>query len=118
MIEETQYRVLADYEVNDPHPLRLPMNTVVKVRRTDDSWPGWLWVEADGQTGWIAEAFLKAEENGDLRTIRDYDGTELSAKRDQILTATESVSGWIVARSASGETGWFPLFNLRPCQQT
>lgn len=118
MSEETQYRVLSDYEVNDPHPLRLAANVAVRVVRTDASWPGWLWVEADGQSGWIAEAFLDKQANGDYLTLRDYNGTELSARKDDVLIELESIGGWIFARSASGKTGWFPLFNLRPLPRT
>lgn len=118
MSEEMQYRVLADYEVNDPHPLVVRAKTAVRALRTDPGWPGWVWVESEGQTGWIAEAFLDTDADGTLRTNRDYNGTELSAKRDEILTELESRNGWIMARSEAGETGWFPLFNLRPRRST
>jgi hypothetical protein len=118
MSEETQYRVLSDYEVNDPHPLRLAAKVAVRVVRTDASWPGWLWVQAGDQTGWIAEALLDKQDNGEYLTIREYNGTELSAKKDEVLTELDSIGGWIFARSTTGETGWFPLFNLRPLQRT
>ncbi|NDV61837.1 hypothetical protein G0Q06_05180 [Puniceicoccales bacterium CK1056] len=113
-----QFRVLADYEVNDPHPLRLLAGTEVKAIKTDNSWPGWLWIESDGQSGWIPESYLAESPDGRLRTSREFNGTELSALRHAILNALETESGWIFARSESGETGWFPMFNLRPHQNT
>lgn len=114
MTSSKQFRVLADYEVNDPHPLILKSGTPVRILRNDLSWPGWLWVEAENQAGWIPEAFLKI--NGpEATTVRDFNGRDLSASRHEELLAIEEAPGWIFAENARMETGWFPLFNLRPC---
>lgn len=108
-----QFRVLADYEVSDLHPLVLDPGTDVKVIRNDTSWPGWSWVEAGKQAGWIPDAFL---DETATETERAFNGADLSAKRGDILDSQEDAPGWIFAKNASGETGWFPLFNLKPCQ--
>lgn len=118
MTTRTRFRVLADYEVNDPHPLQLPSGTEVRILRSDLSWPGWVWVEAGRQTGWIPESCLDAATPGPGRTSRAFDGSDLSARRGEILDLIEEAPGWILARRESGETGWFPLFNLKPHQHT
>ena len=114
MTASKQFRVLADYEVNDPHPLILKGGTAVQILRNDQSWPGWLWVEAGNQAGWIPESFL--EMSGTAATTgRDFNGRDLSARRQEVLLAIEEAPGWIFAENARKERGWFPLFNLRPC---
>lgn len=119
MADPTFFTVLADYDVIDPHPLRLPGGSAVRIIRSDTTWPGWLWVEATGQRGWIPESFLTIEPNGvDAVLSEPFDGTELSARRATALTALAEAPGWIFARHPNGQTGWFPLFNLRPCLDT
>lgn len=115
MVDATRYFVLADYEVHDPHPLRLSAGTCVQLLKPDGSWPGWVWVESAGQRGWLPETFLEMQGGGECVCQREFDGTELSAARGEQLLALETVSGWIYAQSlATGRRGWFPLFNLRP----
>ncbi len=110
-----RYRVLADYEVLDSHPLRIPEGAEVKVLREDDRWPGWVWVRYASDQGWMPAGFLGPEGGFPLRRCqRPFDGIELSACRGEILTAMETESGWIFARRENGEEGWFPLFNLKP----
>ncbi|MEY3001180.1 MAG: hypothetical protein RL648_1394 [Verrucomicrobiota bacterium] len=115
MTAPTVFTVLADYEVHDPHPLRLPRGAEVRIIRGDTTWPGWLWVESTDQKGWLPESFLAIEE-GAAQAILEaaFDGTELSARRGTTLTALSHAPGWIFARHPDGHTGWFPLFNLRP----
>lgn len=114
-MESDQFRVLADYEVLDPHPLRLPAGAEVRLIQVDTSWPGWVWVEADTQAGWIPESFLDTAPVGNPVVRRAFDGSDLSARRGEFLVAEEAAPGWIYARNAAGQQGWFPLFNLRPC---
>jgi hypothetical protein len=115
MEQQQSYRVLADYDVNDPHPLRLRAGTTVDIIRNDSTWPGWQWIRADDQQGWIPDSFLTQPSAGTPRElIRDFDGTELSASRGTELIAMASEPGWILASDPSGKRGWFPLFNLRP----
>jgi hypothetical protein len=117
-MEPTQFRVLADYEVIDPHPLRLEAATSVTVVKVDMGWPGWVWVEAGDQSGWIPESFLTAPGEAERSVKRAFDGSDLSAKRGDVLSALEEAPGWIFARDSAGRTGWFPLFNLKPFQNT
>ena len=112
----SRYRVLADYEVNDPHPLELAEGTPVQVVRKDAGWPGWVWIRSDNGAGWVPESCLLDPLKTETITVNDFDGTDLSAKAGDILTANEVVSGWVNATSADGKSGWFPLFNLRPTQ--
>lgn len=110
-----QFRVLADYEVIDPHPLRLEPGSAVQVIKVDMGWPGWVWVQSGDQSGWIPESFLTDSTGAERSVIRAFDGADLSAGRGDILTALEEAPGWIFATDSSGQTGWFPLFNLKPC---
>ncbi len=118
-MESTQFRVLADYEVIDPHPLSLAAGKTVKVVKVDMGWPGWVWVEDDdAQSGWIPESFLSPPGEPQRSVKRPFDGSDLSAKRGDVLSALEDAPGWIFARNSRGQTGWFPLFNLKPLPNT
>lgn len=108
------YTVLADYEVIDPHPLKLKEGDRVAILKTDASWPGWVWVRGGEQLGWIPRSYLGIETGDSVAVVKGFDGTDLSAKRGDTLEALETVSGWIRGRSADGREGWFPLFNLKP----
>jgi uncharacterized protein YgiM (DUF1202 family) len=114
---ETTYTVLADYEVIDPHPLQVQAGDVVTVIRNDQSWKGWVWVQAGTTHGWIPLCHLDSEAaspGSDCAVVKAFDGTDLSARKGDQLQALETVSGWIYARSTDGRSGWFPLFNLKP----
>jgi hypothetical protein len=113
-----EYRVLADYEVNEPHPLVLHEAVAVEIIRKDAGWPGWVWVRAGDGDGWVPESYLDGSRCGPALTTRAFNGADLSARQGEILTAIESACGWILARNSSGQSGWFPLFNLRPVQRT
>jgi len=112
------YRVLADYEVTDHRPLILGAGESVEVLRTDQSWPGWVWVKSGETAGWIPEGYLVKAAGAATTLARPFNGNDLSAKRGELLRAQESANGWILAINESGNSGWFPLFNLRPVPQT
>lgn len=114
MNDQRSFRVLADYEVSDPRPLCLAAGDLVQPRQQDPCWDGWVWVEAGQQAGWIPCDRLDEPAAAQARCRRDFNGTDLSARRGEELTCIESAPGWIFARNRKGETGWFPLFNLRP----
>ena len=114
----TQYRVLADYEVNDPHPLVLAAGVAVRVLCKDSGWPGWVWVQSGNDAGWIPESYLENPASAETLTSRAYNGSDLSARRGELITALEAAHGWIHATGDAGRTGWFPLFNLRPVPPT
>ena len=118
MAEPARYRVLVDYEVNDPHPLRLERGEAVRRGQQDAGRPGGVWVDAGHQAGWIPESCLTQEDDSATRVQRPFDGGDLSARRGEFLEALEEASGWVYARKESGETGWFPLFNLKPVPRT
>lgn len=108
------FRVLADYEVNDRHPLRAQPGDAATILHTDSTWPGWAWIETLDTTGWAPLSHLQSSLPGTTRFSKPFDGTELSAQKDAVLTAIAEESGWIFAQDAQLRRGWFPLFNLRP----
>jgi hypothetical protein len=50
------------------------------------------------------------EIEGDIgRMIREYNATELTVNRGDYLRPILTESGWLLAVSAAGVTGWVPL---------
>ena len=113
----SKFRALANYEVSDPYPLTLNPGDEVSVKQHDASWQGWVWVEIAGQAGWVPESYLDSPDQATTHVIHAFDGHELSAAKNEILTGLKEISGWVWCRKENGETGWFPLFNLKPAPE-
>jgi hypothetical protein len=118
METERRYRVLADYDVHDPQPLQLEAGQEVRIVRSDLGWPGWVWIEGGNNAGWIPESHLEGISPGRARTTSAFDGSDLSARRGDVLIVEEEAPGWIRGRRGDGVSGWFPLFNLKPHRHT
>ena len=103
------YRVTIAHESEFKKPLLLSRGERLRFERRTTQWEGWLWcVTQDGQSGWIPEAWVDVE--GDTCVMnRDYDATELTVAVGEALKAILTESGWLLAVSASGQTGWVPL---------
>jgi hypothetical protein len=103
------YRVQVPYETEFKQPLLLSRGERLHFERRATQWEGWLWCTTpDGKSGWVPEAWIDVE--GDTCVMnQDYDATELTVAVGEELKAILTESGWLLATSASGQTGWVPL---------
>jgi SH3-like domain-containing protein len=108
-----RYRVLLDYAVQYPAPIRLSAGQVVRVGRADEEYPDWRWCAGpDGTEGWVPCALL-ALRGDDAVVERDYDATELAVHAGEEVQLEEEISGWSRVTSARGDSGWVPSRCLR-----
>ncbi len=49
--------------------------------------------------------------------LRDYDSTELSVGRKQILEVLDEVGGWYLCRTETGMSGWVPGTSVEPVEE-
>ena len=62
-----------------------------------------------GRSGWVPDEDLEFAPGGQLaKALRDYDSTELSVGRKQVLDVLDEVGGWYLCRTESGMSGWIP----------
>ena len=82
------------------------------VGKEDDEYRGWVWcTNQKGKGGWVPINYI--ELTGGTGVARyDYEATELSANRDEVLTVSQEFSGWAWCTNHKGVSGWLPIANL------
>ena len=99
------YHIIADYDSAYTEPFFLKQGEMVQIGRRDDEWPGWVWcTNGAGDSRWVPKAYLRS----DGLVMRDYESTELTVKKGDVLTAVFAESGWLWCTNQSGHSGWVP----------
>ncbi|WP_119165423.1 peptide-binding protein [Algihabitans albus] len=69
---------------------------------------GWIWAEdPEGRGGWTPLAWLDRSAEP-WRLTRDFDALELTVAEGEEVTLHFAESGFVLATTADGETGWLP----------
>ena len=65
----------------------------------------------------MPDAYLDIAGNGQTAiALRDYDSTELTVGRKQVLEVLDEVGGWYLCRTESGQSGWVPSTSVEPLE--
>lgn len=103
------YRVIQAHKPEDVEPLVLKKGDVVRFERRQTQWEGWLWcTKQTGETGWVPESWVTIEYDNCVMQ-RDYSAFELTVQPGTTLEANLTESGWLLATTSTGTTGWIPL---------
>ncbi len=83
------------------------------VRRRDDEWPAFVFVESTAGSGWVPSRYLSTA-SGEARVLHPYDTTELPVEPGAVLlvVARDDESGWLWCRDTRGGEGWVPARSL------
>jgi variant SH3 domain-containing protein len=101
-------RVVRDYAVQYPDPIRVSAGQRVKVAWEDDGYPGWWWCQApDRREGWIPGEVLGLE-GPEAVVLRDYEATELGVREGEEVTVERERHGWLWVKNQQGRSGWIP----------
>lgn len=101
------------HEIPRRSPIQVEAGDVVRVGRTDSTWPAFVFVTTDQGEGWIPARHLHV--NGDVGVaVEAYDTTELAASAGETLEVLrrDDESGWLWCRDRSGQEGWVPVSAL------
>jgi len=110
-----RFRANSDYEVIDRSPLRLACGDVVRPGAHDPAWPGWTLVATEsGRMTYLPDAMLEADADGIYRVGAEFDATDLSLERGQLVEVLREVGGWFWCRAENGAEGWAPDYLLDP----
>ncbi|OLP52098.1 SH3 domain-containing protein [Allorhizobium taibaishanense] len=110
--------VIKDHKATYPDPIAFKAGDIVTLSGRTDIWDGhtWLWAQGpDGKVGWIPDSFLSSSD-GTTRAVRQYQATELTCRKGDILLVIEEAHGWAWCKADNNQQGWVPLQNLSPIE--
>lgn len=107
----TTATVIADYERPYADPIRVRAGDTVRPdpeRTKTTDLLGWTWCTGpDGRSGWVPNAWMREDDDGVWRMIRDFSALEHDVRRGDRAILHFSESGFVFA-SARGEAAWVP----------
>jgi len=112
-------RVVEAHVTSDPNPIRFRAGDTLGIGRHDQVWTAYVWgTDQAGRSGWVPDAYLQPGPDGCTAVARrDYDSTELSVGRKEVLEVLDEVGGWYLCRTAQGASGWVPGTSVEPLEE-
>ena len=109
-------RVIETHVTNDPNPIRFREGDTLGVGHRDQVYTQYVWgTDQAGRSGWVPDSYLDIAPGGETAVaLRDYDSTELSVGRKQVLEVLDEVGGWYLCRTETGMSGWVPGSSVEP----
>ena len=110
-----QYVVIANHTSNYPDPIHLTPGDPLVLGKTDDEYPGWIWVTtSSGQAGWAPEAYVHVHAKGQGEATTAYTSRELNTQLGEHLLCLQELNGWLWVENEQGDTGWVPKHTIGP----
>ena len=111
-------KVIESHVTSDPNPIRFRAGDTLGVGHHDQVWQRYVWgTDQAGRSGWVPDEYLEIDADGHLATaLCDYDSTELTVGRKEILDVLDEVGGWYLCRTQSGMSGWIPSSSVEPLE--
>lgn len=108
--------VISSHESNYPNPIKFKVGDVVEVGKSDDEFPGWVWVTtSDGNQGWAPNQYLKMKVSGrNAIAIQPYSAQELNTTLEEVLKLHLELNGWSWVENGENRFGWVPLDSIQP----
>ena len=84
---------------SDPDPVRFVTGEVLSIGHHDQQWRTFVWcTDQSGHAGWVPDS-LEMTGAAEATALRDYDATELTVSKGEILEVLEEVGGWVFCRT-------------------
>ena len=102
-------RVTESHVSSPQSPVKFTVGDILGVGHRDRQWTTYVWVtDQGGHAGWVPDTYLEMTGEREAVAIRDYDATELTIVKDEIVEVLEEAGGWTHCRNAHGIDGWVP----------
>lgn len=100
---------------NYPHPIQFQVGECFEIGKTDDEFPGWIWVTTtDGNQGWAPIQYLQMSDSGNKAIAEfDYSARELSTTIGERLTMHYELNGWGWVENDHSACGWVPMESIQ-----
>jgi SH3-like domain-containing protein len=111
----TTVRAVRAHEIPSRPAIRVAAGQRVEVGDRDTTWPAFVFVTADGGSGWVPARYVDVGSRPAVM-LAAYDTAELSTTAGELLTvlAVDDLSGWTWVRNARGREGWVPSDTIEP----
>ena len=107
--------VVRSHVTSDPDPVRFVSGEVLSVGHHDQQWRSYVWcTDQSGHAGWVPDFYLEMTGAREATALRDYDATEMTVAKGELLDVLEEAGGWLRCRTSSGHEGWVPADNVEP----
>ena len=104
-----RYRAVKSHRPEEGEPLEVSRGDRLEFERRPTGWEGWLWcTNADGDAGWVPEAWVRIEGETCVST-KDYSSSELAVDAGTEVLVGLMESGWAWACTSKGQVGWVPF---------
>jgi len=116
MSEQPQrVRVVASHVTSDPDPVRFRTGDTISTGHHDQQWTAYVWAtDQAGHAGWVPDAYIEMTSAKEGIARRDYDGTELTVAKNELLDVLDEAGGWYLCRNSTGHSGWVPGHVVEP----
>ena len=107
--DTTPMRVTESYVPGYIEPIHFAKGEILSVGHRDQQWTAYCWCTAqNGEQGWVPESYLEQTSPTEAVAKRDYDGTELTVARSELVEVLDDEGGWLLCRTTRGSVGWLP----------
>jgi SH3-like domain-containing protein len=108
-------RVMRSHITSDPDPVRFVTGDVLSIGHHDQQWRSYVWcTDQSGHAGWVPDSRLQMTDTHEAIALRDYDATELTVAKGELLDVLEEAGGWLRCRTSRGHEGWVPGDSTEP----
>jgi len=102
---------------SDPDPVRFVTGDVLSVGHHDQQWRSYVWcTDQASHSGWVPDSYLEMTGAHEATALRDYDATELTVGRGELLDVLDEAGGWLRCRTSGGHEGWIPSDTVEPVE--
>jgi SH3-like domain-containing protein len=110
-------RVVTPHVTSEPNWVHFHTGEILGTGHHDQQWTSYVWcTDQHGHAGWVPDFYLEQIGQHEARALRDYDATELTVAKGEVLEALDEAGGWLQCRSAAGLVGWIPADNVEPVE--
>jgi hypothetical protein len=90
--------------------IRFRVGDVLAVGHRNQQYPEFVWCASeDGHAGWVPEVRIQMTGPGEAIATSDYDASQLTVVKGELLDVVECTEHWCRCRNAGGVEGWVPV---------
>jgi hypothetical protein len=91
----------------------------IAVGHRNQQYPEFVWgASEDGHHGWVPERCIEMTAEHEGVATCDYDASQLTVVKDELLEVLEEAGVWIRCRNSAGVEGWVPLQILEEARES
>ncbi|WP_252180020.1 SH3 domain-containing protein [Endozoicomonas sp. 4G] len=103
-------KVIEDYQACYPDPVTFSEGDRLMLGKSDDEFPGWIWVTATcGKEGWAPLPLIRRLSQNQGTAIEDYTARELSVSVGEDLKILREINAWAWVENRQKHMGWVPV---------